>query len=93
MSVLKSFVAGCFAAVLGAGCASKPTPEPVKTPKVVTVCSGCGSEWTSVFGTGDHKPITKCPNCPMTPEEFEELKDQVRKRLEAERKAKEATAE
>jgi hypothetical protein len=43
------------------------------------VCSACGTEWRS-YVTGKAKPITKCPECPMTPEEFERLKEEVRKR-------------
>jgi hypothetical protein len=43
------------------------------------VCSACGTEWRS-YVTGKAKPITKCPGCPMTPEEFERLKEEVRKR-------------
>ena len=58
-----------------AGCASKPEP-----PKpIITVCSGCGTEWESM-GPGQPKPITTCPNCPMTPEEFERLKEEMLKR-------------
>jgi hypothetical protein len=44
----------------------------------VTVCSGCGSEFES-YGPGKPDPITKCPNCPMTPEEWERLKDELRR--------------
>ena len=75
-------------AALASGCTPERVEKPEAPRSVVTVCSGCGSEWTS-YGPGDREPITKCPTCPMTPEEFEALKDQVRKRLEAERKAKE----
>jgi hypothetical protein len=46
--------------------------------KIVTICSGCGSEWTSL-GPVAPKPITKCPNCPMSMEEFERLKEKVRR--------------
>ena len=42
----------------------------------VTVCGGCGSEWESM-GPGQPKPITTCPNCPMTPQELESLIKQL----------------
>jgi hypothetical protein len=60
-----------------ASCLSRPMPPENHTP-VVTVCSGCGSEWHSLV-PGPHKPITKCPNCPMSDEEFEALKRKYRK--------------
>ena len=53
-----------------------------RSPTVfVTVCSGCGSEWHSMDGKRG-EPITKCPNCPMSEEEWEALKEQMRKRTE-----------
>jgi hypothetical protein len=53
-----------------------------RTPQVfVTVCSGCGSEFES-YGPGKPEPITKCPNCPMSEDEWEALKEQMRKRNE-----------
>ena len=60
-----------------AGCSVASRPERPKP--IITVCSGCGSEWES-YGPGKPEPITKCPNCPMTPEEFERLKEEMRKR-------------
>ena len=58
-----------------AGCSTKP-----QSPQgYVTVCSGCGSEWES-FDDKPSDPITKCPNCPMSEEEWEALKEQMRKR-------------
>ena len=71
------------------GCEQR-TIKPEMPLRTITICSGCGSEWES---NGPSEPITKCPNCPMTPEEFEALKEQVRQRLEEERKAKEAENE
>jgi len=50
----------------------RPAPQ-----RIVTVCSGCGSEWES---DGPTKPITTCPNCPLSDEEWERLKKQVRDR-------------
>ena len=47
----------------------------------VEVCSGCKTEWRSQSGKPS-KPITKCPNCPMSEEEWEALKEQMRKRAE-----------
>lgn len=73
--------------LLAAGC-KHHAPQPEAPIRVVTICSGCGSEWVSL-GPGEREPITKCPNCPMSMEEFEALKEQVRKRLEDERKEKE----
>lgn len=71
------------------GCEQR-TIKPEVPRRTITICSGCGSEWES---DGPSEPIDKCPNCPMTPEEFEALKEQVRQRLEEERKAKEAENE
>lgn len=45
------------------------------------MCSGCGTEWWSQSGKKP-EPITKCPNCPMSEEEFEALKEQMRKRTQ-----------
>lgn len=53
--------------------------KPVKPPIVVNVCSGCGAEWHSYEGTRT-RPIKKCPNCPMSEEEFEALKEAIRNR-------------
>lgn len=61
-----------------AGCETKQ-----KSPQgYVTVCSGCGTEFWSPSWGGPPKPITKCPNCPMSEEEWEALKEQMRKRTE-----------
>jgi hypothetical protein len=63
--------AALFIACLAlAGCCDAVKPEPPKP--VITVCSGCGSEWES-YGPGKPEPITKCPNCPITPEELDAL--------------------
>jgi nitrous oxide reductase accessory protein NosL len=67
-------------AALAAGCETR-NDQPPKPKKVVTVCSGCGTEWWSQSGKPS-KPITKCPNCPMSEEEWEALKEQMRKRAE-----------
>lgn len=59
-------------------------PQPkaeAEKPRTITVCSGCGTEWESM-GEGPHKPITRCPNCPMGEEEWGRLKEEVRKQLE-----------
>jgi len=63
--------------VVAAGC-GQATKHEVRKP-IITVCSGCGTEWESM-GPGQPKPITTCPNCPMSPEEFERLKEEMRKR-------------
>ena len=54
----------------------KPRAAPRKT---VTICSGCGSEWSLVSSLDETpiKPITTCPNCPLSMDEFERLKNQV----------------
>jgi uncharacterized protein YceK len=55
-------------ALSGCGEAVKPqAPKPI-----ITVCSGCGTKWESI-GPGQPEPITKCPNCPITPEELDAL--------------------
>ena len=48
---------------------TKPRPPTV----FVTVCSGCGTEWHSMNGKRG-EPITKCPNCPLSEDEWEALK-------------------
>lgn len=55
--------------------------KPKLPPVFVTICSGCGSEFHSMDGKPS-EPITKCPNCPMSEEEWEALKEQMRKRTE-----------
>jgi hypothetical protein len=67
----------CVGAWTVASYLSRPAPPENHTP-VVTVCSGCGSEWHS-RGPGPNEPIDKCPNCPMSDEEFESLKRKYRK--------------
>ena len=76
-------------AALACGCSpaapeQRPTPQPAV---VVTVCSGCGTEWRS-HGDGPHEPITKCPECPMSLDEFEAMKARMRKELEDREKEK-----
>ena len=66
MKILALFVA-CFAL---SGCGDPVKPEPHKP--ILTVCSGCGSEFES-YGPGEPEPITTCPNCPVTPEELDSL--------------------
>ena len=74
----RGYLAALLLATLAfAGCSVTSKPEPPKP--IITVCSACGTEWRS-YVTGKAKPITKCPECPMTPEEFERLKEEVRKR-------------
>jgi len=81
VSATQSFYLGLVLIALGVAglfcgaTASKPAPPP--PPKiVVTVCSGCGEPWRGEY-TG---PITRCPNCPLSDEEWERLKKQVRDR-------------
>jgi len=38
-------------------------------------CTGCGSEFTS--SSPNPKDVNTCPNCPLTWEEFEELRKQA----------------
>lgn len=61
--------------------ASRLQKKPVQRRVVVNTCSGCGTEWHSYEGTRT-TPLTKCPNCPMSDEEFEALKEAMKKRLE-----------
>jgi len=67
-----------LAAAARAALAFKKKPKPGR-PRARTVCSGCGSEWTAMHD-GPMEPIEKCPNCPMSMDEFERLKEQVRNR-------------
>jgi len=74
-------------AVMAGGC-SQPTPSQKPAPQpaaVVTICSGCGAEWRS-YGDGPHEPITHCPECPMSLDEFEALKARVRKDIKDRKK-------
>jgi hypothetical protein len=73
------FTAGLVAAAYLLRLELQPS-EPVKPARAVTVCSGCGSKWTAMHD-GPMEPITQCPNCPMSDEEFELLKEQARKRI------------
>ena len=43
----------------------------------VEVCSGCKTEWRSQY---PQEPIDRCPECPMSEEELERLKESVRNR-------------
>jgi hypothetical protein len=63
------------------GCRPQPRsiPTPAQPKPVITVCSGCGTEWRS-YDQGPHNPISKCPECPMSIDEFEALKKAVRER-------------
>ena len=54
---------------------------PARAPRAVTTCSGCGSEWRAMYD-GPMEPITQCPNCPMSEEEFERLKESIKRRIE-----------
>jgi hypothetical protein len=68
------FLVGC----IGLYFALKRQPSNRETQ----VCSGCGAEWTTLHKDRFWKPsapITRCPECPMTEEEFEKLKEQVRR--------------
>jgi len=59
----------------------KPTPQ-----RIVTICSGCGSEWSLVSPVGGPmKPIDTCPNCPLSMDEFELLKKEMREKIEREK--------
>lgn len=71
---LALFLVGC----VGLWFASKRQPS----NREVQVCSGCGTEWVTLHKDRFWKPsnpITQCPNCPLTEEQFEKLKEQVRR--------------
>ena len=70
------FIAGLVAAAYLLWPGVRPS-VPARTPRAVTTCSCCGSEWTAMHD-GPMEPITQCPNCPMSEEEFERLKKQFR---------------
>jgi len=59
-----------------AGCTAPAQPTP--TPDI-RICEGCGTRWETPNPEPNPQPIKQCPNCPMTPEEFERLKEQLRK--------------
>jgi hypothetical protein len=56
---------------------------PENHPPVATVCRGCGTEWRAMAGDPSVRvtiePITRCPECPMSDEEFEALKRKYQK--------------
>ena len=56
---------------------SQPPKKPPLPPVVITICSGCGTEWHSYGERAS--PIKKCPNCPMSEEEFEALKERAKR--------------
>ena len=72
------FIAGCVAAAYLLWLDLRPV-APKKPARAATVCSGCGTEWTAMH-EGPMEPISRCPNCPMSNEEFDALKEAVRKR-------------
>jgi hypothetical protein len=55
-------------------------PRPSKPKLIAVACEGCGCVWESYNGHRDR--IKQCPNCPMSEEEFEALKESVRNRKE-----------
>lgn len=63
-------------------------PKHHKAKTYITACSGCGFLWKSY--EPDITPITRCPNCQMSNEQFEELKRTVKDQLDANREAKAA---
>lgn len=66
-----------FCAYLAAKVAMPPK-RAAKPTLIAVICEGCGTTWESY--DGHRERIQKCPNCPMSDEEFEALKDAVRKR-------------
>jgi len=65
-------------ALLG-GCAAPPAAPPDRPKLIAVTCEGCGCVWESYDGHRDR--IKQCPNCPMSEEEFQRLKEEARKRL------------
>jgi hypothetical protein len=84
------FVFLLFPVLVSVSRRNDPGPTPEKPPRIVAVCGGCGSEWEQI-GPGEPGPITTCPNCPMSEEEFERLKDELRKRIKAREQSGEPT--
>lgn len=66
-----------LAVFLGAYAALVLRPRPAAPAWHIEACSGCGTEWRSPY---PQEPIDRCPNCPMSEEEFERLKESVRNR-------------
>jgi hypothetical protein len=67
-----------FAAVtVWAACVLNKPRTPAAPVWYVEVCSGCKTEWRSQC---PQEPIDRCPECPMSEEEFERLKESVRNR-------------
>ena len=85
-TVLQIFVASIFAtAVVGLALVGAALSWWLLTPAapVANVCQRCGAAWYPVFPDRDYgpqEPITRCPECPMSMEEFEALKRAVRER-------------
>ena len=78
-----AFLAGLLMLISVLALRARPDKPPPAPQRVVTVCSGCGSEWSLVSPVGGTmEPITTCPNCPLSDEEWERLKKQIRERKE-----------
>jgi hypothetical protein len=77
-----AFLAGLLMLISVLALRALPDKKPLAPQRVVTVCSGCGSEWVLVssIDATPMTPISTCPNCPLSMDEFERLKEQVRKR-------------
>lgn len=57
--------------------AEQASEEP--SDPAVRKCSGCGAEWKNL-GPGPYEPITECPECPMSMDEFQALQKAARER-------------
>ena len=75
------FAMGCAGWIVCAFIAARtqfPPPQPAKPKLIAVTCEGCGCVWESYDGHRDR--IKECPNCPMSEEEFERLKEAARNR-------------
>ena len=72
------WIAFCaFAVITVAAAVALNRPQKPKEVWHIETCSGCGTEWRS---RDPMQQIKKCPQCRMSMEEFELLKESVRNR-------------
>jgi len=82
-----AFLAGLLVLISVLALRALPDKKPPAPQRVVTVCSGCGSEWVLVSSLDETPmtPISTCPNCPLSMDEFERIKKALREKIEREK--------
>ena len=84
-----AFLAGLLVLISVLALRALPDSPRAAPRRTVTICSGCGSEWSLVSSLEEDetpmKPITTCPNCPLSMDEFERMKKEMREKIEREK--------